>query len=118
FVAVVGTVNFIGISESVRLNVVLTTIELIGLLLVIAAGTAAIVAGAGGVDPGRVLEFKEGEPIAIAVIAGAGLAFYALIGFEDSVNMAEEVRDPSRAYPPALFGGLAVAGAVYLLVTL
>lgn len=118
FLGVVAVVNFIGISESVKLNVVLTAIELTGLLLVVGAGLAAIVDGSSGVDAGRVLEFKEGESTALAVIAGAGLAFYALIGFEDSVNMAEEVRDPQRAYPRALFGGLVIAGAVYMLVTL
>lgn len=118
FLAVVAVVNFIGISESVKLNVVLTAIELTGLLLVVGAGLAAIIDGASGVDPGRVLEFKEGESTALAVIAGAGLAFYALIGFEDSMNMAEEVRDPQRAYPRALFGGLAIAGGVYMVVTL
>ena len=46
----------------------------------------------------------------LAVMAGAGLAFYALIGFEDSVNVAEETRDPQRNYPRALFGGLLIAG--------
>ena len=53
-----------------------------------------------------------------AIVGGASLAFYALIGFEDSVNVAEETRDPSRAFPRALFGGLAIAGVIYLLVTL
>ena len=41
-----------------------------------------------------------------------------MIGFEDSVNVAEETREPSRNYPRALFGGIAVAGVLYLLVTL
>ena len=45
------------------------------------------------------------------------MAFYALIGFEDSVNVAEETREPRRDYPWALFGGLAVAGAIYIAVT-
>jgi amino acid transporter len=118
FIAVVALVNFRGISESVRLNVVLTSIELIGLLLVLLAGLAAILDGGASIDAGRVLEFKEGEPILAALMAGAGLAFFALIGFEDSVNMAEETRDPSRSYPRALFGGLLIAGAIYLLVTI
>jgi amino acid transporter len=52
------------------------------------------------------------------VIAGAGLAFYAMIGFEDSVNVAEEAREPQRDYPRALFGGLLIAGAVYLAVSI
>ena len=52
-----------------------------------------------------------------AVMAAAGLAFYAMIGFEDSVNVAEEARDPQRNYPRALFGGLLIAGLVYLAVS-
>ena len=50
-------------------------------------------------------------------MGGAGLAFFALIGFEDSVNMAEETHDPARDYPSALFGGLAAAGGIYLVIT-
>jgi amino acid transporter len=117
FIAVVALVNFRGISESVHLNVVLTSIELTGLLLVVGVGVAAIVEGGAGIDPGRVLEFKEGGPVIAALVAGAGLAFFALIGFEDSVNMAEEVSDPGHDYPRALFGGLLIAGTLYLLVT-
>ncbi len=117
FITAVALVNFRGISESVRLNVVLTSIELAGLLLVVLIGMAAIVDGAASVDGGRALEFEEGESVVAAIMGGAGLAFFALIGFEDSVNMAEEVRDPQRNYPRALFGGLLIAGAVYLLVT-
>ena len=48
--------------------------------------------------------------------AGTALAFYALIGFEDSVNVAEETKDPARDYPRALFGGLLIAGAIYLVI--
>ena len=44
------------------------------------------------------------------MMGGAGLAFFALIGFEDSVNVAEETKEPARDYPRALFGGLAAAG--------
>jgi hypothetical protein len=69
-------------------------------------------------DPGRALDFKEGEAVPLSITAGAGLAFFALIGFEDSVNLAEEARDPSRSYPRALFGGLLTAGVIYVLVSL
>ncbi len=117
FILAVAAINFRGISESVRLNVVLTTIELTGLLLVVLAGVAAIVHGGADIDAGRVFDFKEGESVIFAVVGGAGLAFFALIGFEDSVNMAEEAREPARDYPRALFGGLLVAGGIYLLVT-
>jgi amino acid transporter len=114
FLAVVAAVNARGIGESVGINIGLTLIELTGLLLVVAIGAAFLLDGGG--DPGRALELKDGEPAIGAIMAGTGLAFYALIGFEDSVNVAEEARDP-RSYPRALFGGLLIAGVVYLLVT-
>lgn len=115
FIAVVAVVNYVGILLSVRLNVVLTLVELGGLLLVVAIGVAALSAGEG--DPGRAVEFKDGTAPVLAILAGAAVAFYALIGFEDSVNIAEETNEPERVYPLALFGGLAAAGAVYLVVT-
>lgn len=118
FLVVVAAINFRGISESVRLNVVLTVIELAGLLLICLIAAAAILDGSGGTDTGRAFEFKEGEGVLAAMVGGAGLAYYALIGFEDSVNVAEETKDPGRDYPRALFGGLAVAGAVYIAVTI
>jgi len=73
----------------------------------------AFLAGGDG-DPGRALEFKDdGTSVPFLVLAGASLAFYALIGFEDSVNIAEETQEPRRAYPRALFGGLLIGGIVY-----
>ncbi|MGC0429242.1 amino acid transporter [Streptomyces sp. SAI-195] len=55
---------------------------------------------------------------AAAVLSGSVLAYYSFVGFETSVNVAEETRDPRRSYPRALFGALATAGAVYVLVGL
>ena len=118
FITAVALVNFRGISESVHLNVALTSIELSGLLLVVVIGLAAIADGGPSIDAGPVLEFKAGVGVVPAIVGGAGLAFFALIGFEDSVDLAEEVRDPSRGYPRALLGGLLVAGTIYLAVTL
>jgi APA family basic amino acid/polyamine antiporter len=116
FLIVVCLINFYGISESVRINVVLTCIEVFGLLLIVLIGITALGTGTG--DPSRAFEFKEGGSVFAALLAGAVLAFYALIGFDDSVNVAEEVRQPNRIYPRAIFGGLLVAGVVYLLVTI
>jgi len=117
FIAVVALVNFRGISESARLNVGLTIIELLGLLLVVVVALVAMINGGGSIDPGRPLQFRASGSILAGVMSGAGLAFFALIGFEDSVNMAEEVDEPAQNYPRALFGGLVVAGLLYLVVT-
>ena len=74
----------------------------------------------GGGDAARAFEFKDSDTTpALLVVAGASIAFYALIGFEDAVNVAEETKDDTkRAFPRTLFIGLGIAGAVYLLVTI
>jgi APA family basic amino acid/polyamine antiporter len=115
FIGVVTLINFRGISESVKTNMVLTLVELTGLVIIVGVGVWALVQG--DVDAGRNFDIKGGENLVVAVLAGATLAFYALIGFEDSANVAEETQDPRRAYPRALFAGIVVAGVVYLLVT-
>jgi APA family basic amino acid/polyamine antiporter len=116
FIGVLALINFRGIKESVSINLGLTSIELTGLLLVTVIGFAYLLDGGG--DAGQALEFKAGETVPLAILSGAALAFFALIGFEDSVNVAEETREPSRVFPPALFAGLGIALAVYILVTL
>ena len=115
FMVLIGCINFYGISESVRINVILTCVEITGLVLIVVIGASALAGGYG--DPGRAFEFKEGTSVLPAILAGTVLAFYALIGFDDSVNVAEETQHPSRNYPRAIFGALLLAGVVYLLVT-
>jgi basic amino acid/polyamine antiporter, APA family len=115
FMLLITAINFYGISESVKINVILTCVEITGLILIILIGIAALGAGTG--DPGRAFEFKEGTSVLSAILAGTVLAFYALIGFDDSVNVAEETQHPSRNYPRAIFGALLLAGVIYLLVT-
>ncbi|MDQ3661077.1 MAG: APC family permease [Actinomycetota bacterium] len=114
FITVVAVINFRGISESSKANSVFTLIEASGLVIIILIGIITLISGDG--DPGRAMEFKEGANIPLAILAGATLAFYALIGFEDSVNVAEETNDPIRVYPRALFGGLTIAAIIYFLV--
>ena len=52
------------------------------------------------------------------VIAATRLAFFAMVGFEDSVNMAEECKDPTRDFPKVLLAGLFITGAIYVLVSI
>ncbi len=114
FIVIIAAINLVGISESVKLNALFTLIEIAGLLLIIVIGIIALAGGDG--DPGRAFEFKEGSSPLLLVAGGATLAFYALIGFEDSVNVAEETKEPSRVFPRALFGGMLVAGTIYLII--
>ena len=116
FLAAVAALNMRGISESLGANVVMTIVELSGLLIVIVLG--AVVVGRGDGDLARVVAFPEGVSPLPAVLGAALLAFYSFVGFETSANVAEETVNPARNYPRALFGGLLTAGVVYVLVGL
>ncbi|MGW8565391.1 APC family permease [Isoptericola sp. NPDC055881] len=114
FLLVVALVNAWGIKESLRANVVMTVIESAGLVLVIVLG--AWVIGRGDADLSGAFTPPEDSTVGLAVLGSALVAFYSFVGFETSANLAEEVRDVSRVYPRALFGALATAGAVYVLL--
>ncbi len=115
FILGLALINFRGVGESVKANVVLTCIELSGLLLIIGVGIYAVAQGRG--EPGRLIEINTGESSAfLAITAATSLAFFAMVGFEDSVNMAEECHDPPRIFPRAMLVGMAVAATIYVLV--
>jgi amino acid transporter len=116
FVSIITIINLIGITESVVANVIMTFIEVSGLIIVMIIGIIALVTGVN--DPSVLLEFSaEGSPV-IAVLAGVSLAFFAMTGFENAANVAEETVDPARAFPRALIGGMLTAGIVYVLVAI
>jgi APA family basic amino acid/polyamine antiporter len=118
FMALIAAVNLRGVGESVKLNVVLTVVEFTGLLIIIVIGLWAIAGGQG--DVSRITEFKvaEGSSALWAAVAATTLAFFAMVGFEDSVNMVEETKDPIRTFPKILLLGICITGAIYLLVSI
>jgi amino acid transporter len=118
FMALVAIVNFRGVGESVKANVVLTCIELTGLLIIIVIGFWAIGAGQGDVSRALTFEPAGDRGVFWSVIAATTLAFFAMVGFEDSVNMAEECKDPSKIFPKVLLTGLLVTGLIYVLVSI
>jgi len=115
FLVCVAALNFRGISESVKVNVVLTLIELGGLILVMVIGFTALADGQGDIANAFSFDGHSGSLVG-AAFAGTALAFYALIGFEDSVNVAEETTHPERDYPRALFLGILIAGILYVVI--
>ena len=97
-----------GVLESLALAAVFTVIEVAGLALVIWAGNTAPLSA----------DLAAPAPIVLAGVGGAAvLAFFAFIGFEDIVNMAEEVDRPERNLPRAILISLAITSVIYALVT-
>jgi basic amino acid/polyamine antiporter, APA family len=102
-----------GIRESVAVVAVITCIEIGGLLLVIGLAGDSLAS-----LPERWPEMLPTGAGFSGLIAGTVLAFYAFIGFEDMVNVAEEVKDPRRTMPAAILLTLAIASLLYVLVAL
>ncbi|MEU0395098.1 APC family permease [Streptomyces sp. NPDC006208] len=119
FILALASIALRGVSESVKTNVVLTLVELSGLLVILGIGAWAVLTGEG--EPSRLGEFQAsgtGYALLTSVLGATALGFFAFVGFEDSVNMAEETQDPARTFPRAIFTGVVVTGTVYVLVAL
>ncbi|MGL5816173.1 MAG: APC family permease [Phycicoccus sp.] len=116
FIALLVAVNLRGVRESLGANVGATVIEMTGLVVIIVV--AAIVVGRGDGDVGQVTTFADGISPLDGAFAATITAFFSFLGFEAAANMAEEVRNPSRAYPRALFGALLTAGVIYMLIAI
>jgi basic amino acid/polyamine antiporter, APA family len=114
--ALIGLLNARGIKESLTSNLIMTIIEFSGLLLIIVVVAGFVISGGG--DTSRLTEFPSEANPALAVLSAAIIAFYSFVGFETSANVAEELRDPTKTYPKALFGSLLTAGVVYVGVAL
>ena len=108
---VLGAIAIKGIGESATTAALLTGLEVLGLLLVIWFGRNAFAS----VDVSTVLAIDPAVGLG-GVFAGAFLAFYAFIGFEDMVNVAEEARNPRRTMPLAILFALLASTVLYLLV--
>ncbi|MFJ6633786.1 APC family permease [Streptomyces sp. NPDC091376] len=119
FILALAALALRGVSESVKTNVVLTIVELTGLVIILAIGASAIFTGSG--EPSRLGEFQAsgtGFALMTSILGATALGFFAFVGFEDSVNMAEETKDPVRTFPRAIFLGVGVTGTIYVLVAL
>jgi amino acid transporter len=114
YIAVLTFINFRGMRESTWLNALCTTVEAGGLFIIIAVGMrfwggvnyletpAAATAGGGITFP--------------LVLSGAVLTFYSFVGFEDMINVTEEVKNPERNFPIAVVAAIAITSVIYIAV--
>lgn len=100
-----------GVANSAKLAAILTLVEISGLVLVVVAGLAS------SENPVSMIgEIYNHNWLNPGIVAGAFIAFYAFIGFEDMVELVEEVKNPRRTMPKAIFLSLLLATGLYILV--
>jgi len=113
-VLAMGGIAAVGIRESVSFAGAMTVIEVGGLLMLILAGLAS--------GPDLITRLPEVAPplgdarVLAGIMSAALLAVFAFVGFESVVNLAEEVHDPRRVVPRAIFWTLGLTTLLYVLV--
>ncbi|TYC99947.1 APC family permease [Arthrobacter echini] len=118
FMLLLAVVNLRGVGESVKFNVVLTLVEMTALCIVIGVGFYAMAQGNGNVGEVFVFSDLQDKGLFLAVTAATSIAFFAMVGFEDSVNMVEETKNPERIFPRTMLTGLGIAVVFYMLVAI
>lgn len=106
-----GLLALKGINESAKTAAVFTFVEILGLVLIIWFGRGAL----STVEPLSLIKIDPAIGLS-GLFAGAFLAFYAFIGFEDMVNVAEEAKNPKRSMPLAILLSLIISTVLYILV--
>lgn len=119
FLALLGGVIFRGIQESMWLNILCCCIEALGLLIVIVTGFTHW----GSVDYFEVpantsAVLPDLSPIIVAVMSSTVLTFFAFIGFEDTLNVAEECKNPKRTLPIGLLTAMGIVAFLYIGVAI
>lgn len=109
-----GIIAFLGVNISLKAAAVMTIVELFGIGLVIYFGLDSL--------QGFSERYTEFIPLGDFylwnnIFAGAFIAFYAYVGFEDIVNMAEEVKNARKNLPIAIIISLVFTTICYILVS-
>ncbi|UEA85475.1 APC family permease [Tsukamurella paurometabola] len=108
-VVAVTALNVAGVERSARVARVVVAVVLAVLVAVVVASVTS-----GAAEPFRLAEGAAAGPF--GVLQAAGLLFFAFAGYARIATLGEEVRDPARTLPRAIFVALAVALGVYALV--
>lgn len=114
-ITTLATVVIWGISQSVIVASALTIIEIIGLLMIIwVTRDKLAIAPSMFENMLPTMDFS----VWLGVMMGAFIAFYAFVGFEDIVNVAEEVIDPVKNVPRAVVLSLIVTTLFYFIISI
>jgi len=109
-IALFTAVNYIGIKESAKFNIISTFIEAGGLIIIVILGLSFW-----GNPDINYFDMQAGIP---GLLAGVTLVFFAFIGFEDLANISEETKNATKVIPRALLISLAFSAILYILVAI
>jgi APA family basic amino acid/polyamine antiporter len=118
FMLLLAGINLRGVGESVKFNIILTVVEITALAIVIGIGIFAVTRGDGDLSRITVFESPDDRGLFAAVTIATTIAFFSMVGFEDSVNMVEEIDEPERIFPRVMLTGLGIAVIIYMLVAI
>jgi APA family basic amino acid/polyamine antiporter len=107
-ILILSYLNYQGLEESTRVNILFTSIEALGLILIVILGIPTL----GSVD---YLSLPKGIS---GVFQASALIFFAYIGFEDIANLAEEAENPDKNLPRAVIISIIVTTLIYILVSI
>ena len=111
-IAVLSFINFYGIKESSKLNIVFTGISFLGLAAIIILGFWKITTTT---NP---LNYFEAPNGLTGIFSAAALVFFAYLGFEDVVNISEETKTPKKLIPLALLLSVIITTLIYVLISI
>ncbi len=107
-IAVFAVTNYMGIKASSRLNIILTSVTVFGLLVIIAIGLPSL----GSVD-----YFSTPNGF-VGIFGAAAIIFFAYLGFDEIVNVSEEAKQAKKNVPKAIIISVIITTAIYILVSL
>ncbi len=108
-----GLVNLKGMRDAAGMNAVLVLLKIIALVIFVSVGAWYLVGH--GSSGNYIPFFPKGIP---GMLNGAAIIFFAFVGFNTVTVIAEEVKDPVRNVPRALFIAFAVSAAIYVAVSI
>jgi len=100
--------NYAGIKMSSRINIILTSLTILGLLIIIAIGLPHI---------GSVNYFETPNGF-LGIFGAAAIVFFAYLGFDEIVNVSEEAKSAKRNVPKAIIISVIITTIIYILVSL
>jgi amino acid transporter len=116
--ALIFTLNFLGIRLTTRVQLTLSALSVIPLLIL-----AVVIIANGGASGNTLQAFNPASvPATPTSVPAAGIfpgilfAITLFIGFETSASLGEETRDPRRSIPRAVIGTIIITGVFYLLM--